>query len=332
MKPAVPPTRQPPSRTAANANSGHVASDSNGTGHDDDVGFATSSIVRGVADLRLSPQRPSSSQQQQPQEQPQTPPSPRALLLKKMQNNDEEDWEKAWAEDSEDSDDDGDATPKRANNHNNVAVPAAMGVLPMPTVPCLDQGAPGGHIELSQQSPEVDGSARVVPVPTSTGISPAHLPFASASIPPEELPPDHLHDQQRFQQSDDVSSSFPGMLKTPIIQYPPIRPDSHFVSPEGRSTQRDIEEDERLMHEANEALQYDEVGEDGRRYDWNSFIREEVSPEDERPCVSMFDPALRVLGRGSFGRVSLSVLDHAMECFNDSSQSNFRLLRTNTPR
>ena len=26
--------------------------------------------------------------------------------------------------------------------------------------------------------------------------------------------------------------------------------------------------------------------------------------DTERPCVSMFDPALRVLGRGSFGRVS----------------------------
>ena len=55
----------------------------------------------------------------------------------------------------------------------------------------------------------------------------------------------------------------------------------------------------------------EEVGEDGRRYHWNSYIREDIvedrgeDSEDEGPCVSMFEPALRVLGRGSFGRVSL---------------------------
>jgi hypothetical protein len=103
------------------------------------------------------------------------------------------------------------------------------------------------------------------------------------------------------------------MLRTPIFQYPPIRPESHYLSPEHPSTQRDVDEDARLLREANEALQDEEVGEDGRRYDWNSYIREGIAvdggekAEDERPCVSMFDPALRVLGRGSFGRVSFSL-------------------------
>ena len=36
---------------------------------------------------------------------------------------------------------------------------------------------------------------------------------------------------------------------------------------------------------------------------WDSYAREEEE-EIEKPCVAMFDPALRVLGRGSFGRVS----------------------------
>lgn len=292
------PTQQSSPPTAVNSGS-YVISNSNRTGVDDGVGVATSSIVQGVTNLHLSPQRPSSSQQPQPQ----TPPSPRALLLKKMQNNDEEDWEKAWAEDSEDSDDDGDATPKRANN--NIAVPAATGILP--TVPYLEQGTIGGQT-LPQQLQKVDGAVQVVA--TSASLSSAHLPFTPTDILPRELPLDHEHEQQQRQHSNDVSS-LPGMSKTPTLQYPPIRPDPHFVSPEDISTQRELDEDERLMREANEALQHEEVGEDGRRYDWNSYIREDMLQdkddvaEDERPCVNMFDPALRVLGRGSFGRVSL---------------------------
>ena len=42
---------------------------------------------------------------------------------------------------------------------------------------------------------------------------------------------------------------------------------------------------------------------------WDSYAREEEE-EIEKPCVAMFDPALRVLGRGSFGRVSFSYNDH----------------------
>lgn len=56
------------------------------------------------------------------------------------------------------------------------------------------------------------------------------------------------------------------------------------------------EEDARLMQEANHALQGG----------WDSYALDigEGEKEAEKPCVGMFDPALRVLGRGSFGRVS----------------------------
>lgn len=41
--------------------------------------------------------------------------------------------------------------------------------------------------------------------------------------------------------------------------------------------------------------------------EWEGYHHEiHADTETERPCVNMFDPALRVLGRGSFGRVSKS--------------------------
>ena len=297
---------------------------------DNDVGVAASSMVQGMTNLHLSPHRPSSSQHSPPK----SPPSPRALLLKKMQNNDEEDWEKAWAEDSEDSDEDGDSTPRKSNN--NIAVAAVAGV--SPTVPELERdltvsggamGATGGGAVpiLPHRFPEIGGSLQVVAAPAS--ISSAHSAFMPTKLPPQEQSLDHRHQQQQHQQANDVSSLL-GMLKTPIIQYSPIRPESHFFSPKHPLTQREVEEDARLLREANDALHAEEVGEDGRRYHWNSYIREDIvedrgeDSEDEGPCVSMFEPALRVLGRGSFGRVSLFsaiqsmmfrlklVLDHGM--------------------
>jgi hypothetical protein len=52
--------------------------------------------------------------------------------------------------------------------------------------------------------------------------------------------------------------------------------------------------------------------------DWEGYHHEiqDDSTKDmdmERPCVDMFDPALRVLGRGSFGRVS--VVSMSIVCF-----------------
>ncbi|KAL7513691.1 hypothetical protein ACHAXN_011024 [Cyclotella atomus] len=48
------------------------------------------------------------------------------------------------------------------------------------------------------------------------------------------------------------------------------------------------------------------MGEDQFKEDWEGYNHEshEDMTDAERPCVDMFDPALRVLGRGSFGRVS----------------------------
>jgi hypothetical protein len=284
---------------------------SNGTGVDNDVGVAASSMVQGMTNLHLSPHRPSSSHYSPPQ----TPPSPRALLLKKMQNNDEEDWEKAWVEDSEDSDEDGDSTPKRSNN--NIAFPTIAWVAP--TAPYLerDSAVSGGAMGateggalpiLPHQLLEVGGSLQDVAAPAS--IWSAHSAFMPTKLAPQEQPHDHRHQQHQHQQANDVSL-LPGMLKTPIIQYPPIRPESDFFSPKHTLNQREVEEDANLLRVANDALQAEEVGEDGRRYNWNSYTREDIvedrgeEAEDEGPCASMFEPALRVLGRGSFGRVSL---------------------------
>jgi hypothetical protein len=288
---------------ATSSANGMLTSNRSGADYDNVVVVAAaSSMVQGMTNLNVSPQRPSSSQHSKPT----TPPSPRALLLEKMQNNDEEDWEKAWAEDSEDSDEDGDATPKRGNNI--IAVPAIAGVAP--TIPYLKPNSAIAVPILPHRLPSVEGSDQAVAAPTS--ISSAHSAFVPTKPPPQEQPLDDRYQQQQHQQANDASS-LPDMLRTPIFQYPPIRPESHYLSPEHPSTQRDVDEDARLLREANEALQDEEVGEDGRRYDWNSYIREGIAvdggekAEDERPCVSMFDPALRVLGRGSFGRVSFSL-------------------------
>ena len=67
----------------------------------------------------------------------------------------------------------------------------------------------------------------------------------------------------------------------------------------------DQEEESKLLQEANEALQQDGV--------WDSYCapgQQQQGQEDviEKPCVEMFNPALRVLGRGSFGRVSSCLL------------------------
>ena len=284
---------------ATSSANGMLTSNRSGVDNDNAVVVAASSMVQGMTNLNLSPQRPSSSQHSKPT----TPPSPRALLLEKMQNNDEEDWEKAWAEDSEDSDEDGDATPKRGNNI--IAVPAVAGVAP--NIPYLKPNSAMAVPILPHRLPSEEGSDQEVPAPAS--ISSAHSAFVPTKPPPQEQPLDNGYQQQQHQQANDASS-LPDMPRTPIFQYPPIRPESHYLSLEHPSTQREVDEDARLLREANEALLDEGVGEDGRRYDWNSYIREGIAvdggekAEDERPCVSMFDPALRVLGRGSFGRVS----------------------------
>jgi hypothetical protein len=46
-----------------------------------------------------------------------------------------------------------------------------------------------------------------------------------------------------------------------------------------------------------------------------------IEEEDERPCVKMFDPALRVLGRGSFGRVSQPIVSFLLDITNHNVYS-----------
>ena len=102
-------------------------------------------------------------------------------------------------------------------------------------------------------------------------------------------------------------------LKTPIIQYKPIQPKSHFTSPiipsiQAGYTQDEIDEENRLVQTANEILGTDSEYVRGQQTKTGGAVVVEGDNDDqeviERPCCEMFEPALRVLGRGSFGRVS----------------------------
>jgi len=259
----------------------------NMSGSDGGSGQA-SPIVKGITNLSLSG---SGKQKQQP---PRTPPSPRAQALKKMQNNDEEDWEKAWAEDSEsDDDDEGDSSTR-----------AEAGSTRLPIVPSLEP--PSKEISGGAATvPGVGKSAVPSPVPYRPDMDSGHSnasvqvmapPLAAmhSAFTPTKPQPRSLQNQR----PQPIAPPSPGMIRTPIIQYPPIQGKSHFATPDSPSTQQEIDEDARLSREANAALQ----GGDGRHH-WDLYSR--VEEEAERPCVAMFEPALRVLGRGSFGRVVL---------------------------
>ena len=117
---------------------------------------------------------------------------------------------------------------------------------------------------------------------------------SSANIqPPTAATPQHKQPQQ--QQKHQLET-----IKTPIIQYSTnIQPKSHFTSPDlptaQTHSQQELDEESKLVQTANEMLGEEYAGD---------FVREEQEEELERPCADMFDPALRVLGRGSFGRVS----------------------------
>ena len=57
-------------------------------------------------------------------------------------------------------------------------------------------------------------------------------------------------------------------IRTPIIQYTPVKDKSHFATPEHPTGRGEIEEDARLVREANESL----MGEDGQVSYWNAVI------------------------------------------------------------
>lgn len=274
--------------TTASANTAQTSN----TSVSGNIGSPSSPIVQGMNNLSLS-----SGQQKQPPE-PRSPPSPRAQSLKKMQNNDEEDWEKAWAEDSESDEDEEVAGSTQGEAGSTTRLPI------VPSLEPLGDGRGKPAAAPIPYRPDIDGghssaSVQVVAPPTSA----MHSAFTPAKPQQPQPNSQQYYQQQQQQQKHTISTP------TPIVQYPPIQPKSHFLSPEFPTNQREIEEDALLVREADAALR----GEDGRE-DWDSYAREtEEGEEVERPCVDMFDPALRVLGRGSFGRVSLVHLNTSLD-------------------
>jgi len=163
--------------------------------------------------------------------------------------------------------------------------------------------------------PDMDSghsSASVQVVPPVT----AAMHSAFTPTKPQPSSQQQQRSLQQQQQKAIGQETPPSTIKTPIIQYPPVQPKSQFASPAFPTTPREIEEDAQLLQEANEALE----GEG----DWDSYMRHEEEEVDERPCVDMFDPALRVLGRGSFGRVVLVQKHHGQ---NTGSLYAMKILR-----
>jgi len=253
----------------------------------------TPSLVQGMTNLNLSPQHPSSrSQHRPPTQQDKSPPSPRAISLRQMQHNDEEDWEKAWAEDSEDSDEEEDGGMVNADNSNKITTTAAItggGIddSMLPVVPDLSAGDAKGRVEGDESKippPDVDSGDSSTSLAQNI-VAPPTLAMQSAFPPTKPLYP-----MENILQRDQGNELLPVMTKPPSIQ--------HSALPN-----EIMDEETRLTLEANEALQRGD--ENGQQYNWDMCNREGaiIEEEDERPCVKMFDPALRVLGRGSFGRV-----------------------------
>ena len=262
----------------------------------------TNNISQGISNIQLSPKRSTTTTKQQ---HTSPPPSPRAITLKQMSNNDEEDWQKAWEEDSEeesdddDEHDDGVVENDRGRDHVEESTPSlasSVGATAgserdnnriLPNVPNLVVGK-----QQQQQATK--------PSITTTAAS----IIQQGGIPP--IPP-YTPANNQSQQLE--------TLKTPIIQYKPIQPKSHFTSPiipsiQAGYTQDEIDEENRLVQTANEILGSDSEYVRGQTHATGGGVVIEGDDDDdqeviERPCCEMFEPALRVLGRGSFGRVSL---------------------------
>jgi len=273
----------------------------------------TNNISQGISNIQLSPKR--TTHQQQHSSSP--PPSPRAITLKQMSNNDEEDWQKAWEEDSEEESDDDDdehdndgvVENDRGRDHVEESTPSLASSVGatvgsergdnriLPNVPNLVIG------KQQQQSTK--------PSITTTAAS----IIQQGGIPP--IPPYTPANNQSQQQLE--------TLKTPIIQYKPIQPKSHFTSPiipsiQAGYTQDEIDEENRLVQTANEILGSDSEYVRGQTKTTGSGVVVVEGDNDdqeviERPCCEMFEPALRVLGRGSFGRVSLFICLASLACF-----------------
>lgn len=221
-----------------------------------------------------------------------TPASPRALALNKMKDNDEDDWAKAWAEDSG-SDDDDDEEDEEEEGVGDGGVGSSK----------VGHATAGGVHQLPPAMPVLTGSSTVM------GQQQHHQQQQQQQL--------HQPQQQYIQQQYIQEQARPPPYTTPgqpqpkefstdrVIQqqlFPPQQQQQQYQTPQQQSQQQQAimgDEDAKLLFEADQALLKDGGS-------WDSYCADESV--DEKPCVEMFDPALRVLGRGSFGRVSCDML------------------------
>jgi len=259
----------------------------------------TNNISQGISNIQLSPKR--TTHQQQHSSSP--PPSPRAITLKQMSNNDEEDWQKAWEEDSEeesdddDEHDDGVVENDRGRDHVKESTPSLASSVG------ATAGSERGDNRILPNVPNLIVGKQQQQLSKPSITTTAASIIQQGGIPP--IPPYTPANNQQQQLET---------LKTPIIQYKPIQPKSHFTSPiipsiQAGYTQDEIDEENRLVQTANEILGTDSEYVRGQTKTTGGRVVIEGDNDDqeviERPCCEMFEPALRVLGRGSFGRVSL---------------------------
>jgi hypothetical protein len=232
-----------------------------------------------------------SLRQQQQQQQQQSPG--RGMQKTTGLSNDEDDWEARWDEDDEDSDGEEDDGPGEADTAGvgmsstrvgplqqqqqssvSMSSPKKQTVVPLhrPFRPGMD----GGH---SSSSPirmpvQMSDSNAFIPQP-QMGVQQTIL-YQQQSQPPQEQHPQ----QQRPIQSMQAGSS------SSVAEQMTMQPNR--------------QEEEILTKQADLVLQQ---GENGIQWDTTSAKGPLAVGSSERPHMQMFFPLLRVLGKGSFGKV-----------------------------
>mmetsp|Transcript_9051 Transcript_9051/g.19293 ORF Transcript_9051/g.19293 Transcript_9051/m.19293 type:complete len:978 (-) Transcript_9051:1439-4372(-) len=260
----------------------------------------TNTLVQGMSSLVLT--------------EAQTPPSPRALAMKQMENNDENDWENAWEEDDE-SDEGSEEEELEEDSLQGAGLATTQQQL---SLPHPQQQQQQKQQQFQQQHQQPAGPAGVgVAAAGRTGTAPMVPSLESSTLGQSALPnyrPDVMNSGPPVKSAQLPLMALPGAtphtaaaatssaqqpLHTPIVQHTHAQ---HAFSPPKPKSQQELEEDERLSREADTLLQGD------GNY-WELDARGDEGGvgdvETEKPSVDMFNPALRVLGRGSFGRVVL---------------------------
>jgi hypothetical protein len=187
------------------------------------------------------------------------------------------DWEKQWDEDEDDSE--GEDEPDLLQQGSIVA----------------NQNQAGGALPLHQIRPGMDAG--------------------HSSAPQQQQ--QHLHHQQQQQQHEhDVALEFQQLASPSAILPPmtaplsPTKAQANFISPESLSQQQQLQlqqqqQQQQLGVHTGDLLSDPNVVvipmDDGLEWDTNVHGVEEVG--NLKPNVQMFLPMLRVLGKGSFGKV-----------------------------